>query len=320
MATETQVTSTEDKTSNAPKPKKQQVKRILCLTLALALLGGTAFGVKALFFDQEERVVLTEVTTYGSLATTLEGTGTTMPADSYTVSAASSESKITGVFVSAGDTVTAGQLLYTQDDTELDEQLDEYQEQIDSYQEQISDYYDQLEDLNDTIANLTVTAPISGRVTELDVEAGDKVQSGAKVTLIVDDSKMRLTEYFSYAYEDDIYVGMPAGLSIPSLMRTFEGRVTEIDKVSRVTTEGTKTFAVTITVDNPGALTEGMTGAAWLTAGNGEKIYPAIEGELEAYSTEAVDTEAGGEILSVSVKAYQEVTAGQLLFTIDGAD
>lgn len=320
MATEQRTVSTETGTRKAPKPGRKLVKRLLCLAVVFSLLGGVAFGVKTVFFTEEERVALTETTTYGSLATTLEGTGTTMPADSYTVSAASSESKITGVFVSAGDTVTAGQLLYTQDDTELDEQLDEYQEQIDSYQEQISGYYDQVEDLQDTIADLTVTAPISGRVTELDVEAGDKVQSGAKAALIVDDSKMRLTEYFSYAYEGDIYVGMAAGLSIPSLMRTFEGTVTEIDKVSRVTAEGTKTFAVTITVDNPGALTEGMTGAAWLTAGSGEKLYPAVEGELEYYDRETVTAQAGGEVLSVSVKAYQDVTAGQTLLTIDGED
>ena len=327
MERETQMASAEVKNSGKPKPKRKWVKKVLCTVLVLALLCGTAVGAKTIFFSAEERIALTGTTTYGSLATTLEGTGTTMPADSYTVSAASAESKITGVFVSAGDTVSAGQLLYTQDDSELDEQLNEYQEQvdsqyeqIDSYTDQISDYNEQVEELRETMTGLTVTTPISGCITELTAKAGNNVQSGAGVAVVVDNSKMLLTEYFSYAYENDIYVGMPAGLSIPSLMRTVEGTVTGIDKVNRTTTEGTRTFAVTITVDNPGALTEGMTGAAWLTGRSGEKIYPAIEGELEYFAKETVTAAAGGEILTVNVKAYQEVSAGQTLLTVDGTD
>ena len=86
------------------------------LLLVLALAAGAALGGKALFFSGEEQTPLTEQTTYGSLSTTLSGTGTTMPADSVTYTTAS-ETEITGVYVSAGDTVEVGELLYTQDDS-----------------------------------------------------------------------------------------------------------------------------------------------------------------------------------------------------------
>ena len=121
----------EEKTAGtARRPRRKfPKKRLIILVVAFALAGGAAFGVKALFFRTEGAAALTERTTYGSLSTTLEGTGTTMPADSVTVTTASA-AEITGVYVSAGDTVAAGDLLYTQDDSELDEQIEEYEQEL----------------------------------------------------------------------------------------------------------------------------------------------------------------------------------------------
>lgn len=306
-----------------PVPKKKRKftrKRVISLVVATALLCGAGFGVKVLFFSEEDAVALTGFTTYGSLSTSIEGTGTTLPADSYTVTAASTSAKITGVYVSAGDTVEVGDLLYTQDDSELDDEIDECQSEIDSLNDQIDDYNDQLSDLQDTLSELTITAPFVGRVVDLNAEVGDEIQKGTKLLTLVDDSKMTLTEYFSYAYESQIYEGMPAGVSISSLMNTFDGTVTKIEKVDRLTSEGTRCFAVTITVTNPGALTEGMTGAAWVTSDAGDKIYPAVEGSLEYYSSKTLAAGAAGDLLTVNVVDYQKVSAGQTLITIDGSD
>lgn len=316
-----------EKTETVSPKKGKVLRRVIPLILTVALLCGAGFGVKALFFTEEEQVALTGKTSYGSLATTIEGTGITIPADSFSVTAASSEGKITGVYVTAGETVTAGQLLYTQDDSELDDQLDEYQkqiddlyDQIDNYNDQIDNYTDQIGDLEETMAQLTVTAPFSGRITEIQAEEGDGLQKGTRLATLVDDSQMTLTEYFSYSYEGEVYVGMAAGVSIPSLMNTYSGTVTEIKKVERLTTEGTRCFAVTITLDNPGALTEGMTGAAWLLADSGEKLYPAVEGSLKYKSSKTLTAQASGELLTVHVDEYEKVGLGQTLFTIDGSD
>ncbi|MCI9264923.1 MAG: HlyD family efflux transporter periplasmic adaptor subunit [Oscillospiraceae bacterium] len=314
-------------TKPAPEKRGKMARRVVGLTLAVAVLGGAGFGVKALFFTGEERIALTGMTSYGSLSTAMEGTGVTMPADSFSVTAASSEGKITGVYVTAGETVTAGQLLYTQDDSELDDELDEYQkqvddlyDQIDNYNDQIDNYTQQISDLRETMAQLTVTAPFAGRVTEVQPQVGDQLQKGTRLATLVDDSQMTLTQYFSYAYEDEIFLGMTAGISVPSLMNTFSGTVTEIKKVERLTTEGTRCFAVTITLDNPGALTQGMTGAAWLLNDGGEKFYPAVEGSLEYKNSKAITARAAGELLEIQVDNYETVKAGQSLFTIDGSD
>ena len=308
-------------TPQVPKKTRRKfpIKRAVALVVAAAVVVGGGFGIKTLFFQNETQTALTETTTYGSLSTVIEGTGTTMPADSVTYTTAST-TEITGVYVSAGDTVEAGDLLYTQDDSELDEEIEEYQDELTELQNTLSDASDQLSELNERLSDLKVTAPFSGRITDVTVRTGDTVGSGTKLATLVDDSKMTLTQYFSYAYEDQVYVGMKAGVSIASLMTTLDGTVTEIKKVDRVTAEGTRCFAVTVTLDNPGALTEGMSGAGYLLTDGGEKLYPAVEGTLEPYASEDITATESGKLTAVNVDDYETVTAGTTLFVIDGSD
>ena len=319
-----QLTALRKKAEGSAPPERKPgrrltVRRGAALLLVLALAVGAALGGKALFFSGEEQTPLTEQTTYGSLSTTLSGTGTTMPADSVTYTTAS-EAEITGVYVSAGDTVEVGDLLYTQDDSELDDQIEEYQDQITEQENQLDDYQEQLAQLQEEIAALTVTAPFAGRITDVAVDVGDNVAAGTKLATLVDDSQMCLTQYFSYAYEDQVYVGMKAGVSVASLMLNQEGTVTDIQMVDRVTAEGTHCFAVTVTLDNPGAFTEGMTGAGYLVADSGEKLYPSVEGELEYRRSQDLTAEVGGEVTGIGAADYEQVSAGAVLVQLDGAD
>ena len=295
------------------------IRRVVALVVVVGVVAAAAVGARALFFTEEEQVALTETTTYGTLSTAIAGTATTMPNDSVTVTTAST-AEILEVYVSAGDTVEAGNLLYVQDDAQLDEEIETYQDEIAELEEELDGYYDQLADLQESLSALTVTAPFAGRLTEVDAEEGDSVQNGGKLAVLVDDSRMTLTQYFSYAYADQVYVGMSAGVSVASLMLNLEGTVTDVQMVERLTAEGTRCFAVTVTVDNPGALTEGMTGAGYLVADSGEKIYPAVEGSLEYGEEETIQAQVAGEITYADAVAYQTVSAGQTLFTVDGSD
>ena len=165
-----------------------------------------------------------------------------------------------------------------------------------------------------------MTAPFAGRITDVAVDVGDNVAAGTKLATLVDDSQMCLTQYFSYAYEDQVYVGLKAGVSVASLMLNQEGTVTDIQMVDRVTAEGTHCFAVTVTLDNPGAFTEGMTGAGYLVADSGEKLYPSVEGELEYRRSQDLTAEVGGEVTGIGAVDYEQVSAGAVLVQLDGAD
>ena len=289
--------------------KKWSKKRLILSSVAIALVLAGGVGVYALFFTEEERVAVTGETTYGYLNEALEGSGTTTPADSvtYTISGTVLE-----WHVETGDNVEEGDLLYVLDASEVEDEMMEYELEL-------TDLYEQYEELEDNVSNQRVTADFSGRIEDIQVEAGDNVQNGTMLATLVDDSTMKATLYFSYAYEEEIYEGMAVTVSVPDQMLTLSGTVTDIQYVNYVTSEGMSCFAVTVSVPNPGSLAEGMGATCWLTGSGGSEIYAAGEAELAYSQEETITAGATGELLAVYVTDYEEVTAGQALFSIDAS-
>lgn len=297
------------------KPTKKKVK----IFLALVLLIAACIGLYVLFFVDDEQIALTDFTSYGDLSTVLEGTGTTTPYDSQSVTFPS-DADILEVYVSAGDTVTIGQPLYVQDDSEVDDAIEEYQDTIDDYNDTIDDYNDSLSDLAENMADCSITADFDGKISDISIEVGDDVNNGTFVATLIDDSKMTVTQYYGYEYEDQIYVGMDATLSVPDQMMVLNGTISEIKYVNYITSVGNSCFAVTIEVVNPGSLTENMSVASYLNSSTGETIFPAEDGTLEYYNETTISAGISSEVLGVYVDDYEEVYAGQLLFSLDSSD
>ena len=217
------------------------------------------------------------------------------------------------VFVTAGDTVTEGQPLYT-----IRSQAAE--DEVTAAQEKVSNLQKDMADLHKALNNLTVRAPFAGKLIEVsEFETGSTVSSGASVATLVNDKKLKLSLYFSYAYENDIYVGQSVSVSIPAVMDSFTGSVEQVNKVHYITPEGADHFEVVVAFDNPGTLTEGMTASAALTAANGTPIYPYENGATKYYETRKIVTEAGGPLLSANLLCYSNVSAGQVLLSM-GSD
>lgn len=279
--------------------------------LVLAIIAGlaAAFGIYKLFFTAEEKIALTGTTTYGTLDEAIEGSGTTTPADSVTYDI---NGTVLEWYVSAGDEVQEGDLLYVLDSTDAEDDI------LDAEVE-LEELYEQLNELQENIAGQTVTADFSGRVENISAEAGKKVQSGATLCKLIDDSSMKATLYFSYSYEADIQVGTRLTMSVPDRMLALTGRVTDIQYVDYITSEGMKCFAVTVEAENPGSLTEGMTVTCWLEDTDGTEIYAATDAALEYADSETVTAGASGELTRVNVVDYQRVSAGQTLFYIDAS-
>ncbi len=298
------------------KPKKSK-KKIIVSAVSLILVAAMGFGIYTLFFVEEPLVALTEQSTFGTLADVLEGSGSTMPADSLSISAASSEAEIEGVYVSRGDEVIAGQLLYIQNDDEVDDLIDEYEAQIETYEDTLDGYYDSLSELSDSISAASIKASFSGKVLDIKVEESDNVQSGSTLAMLIDDSAMSIKLYFDYIYESDIYIGMPASISIADQMLLLDGTVSDISYVNYITPQGAACFAVTVEVQNPGSLTEGMAASAYLNATSGEHIYSTTDGTLEYSQSEGITAETSGTVSKVNVEDYEQVSAGQVLFWLE---
>ena len=262
--------------------------------------------------DGSKGEVMTDFVTRGSIQSMVEGSGTTKAKDSATVTPGSGT--ILELFVQEGDQVAAGQQLYRMDDTTARDAVTEAQKSVDNCNKELQAVYDK-------IAELSITAPHAGNLREVaDLKVGDTVNEGDTIATLVNDTKLRLSLYYSYAYEGDIKVGQTAQISIPAIMAPVTGKVEQINKVRFVSPEGATHFEVVLVLDNPGTLAEGMDASAGLTAADGTPIYPYQNGKLEYYESTKITAKATGPVERVSLLNYGDVKAGQLLVQLGAKD
>ena len=146
--------------------------------------------------------------------------------------------------MAAGDTVTAGQPLYTIYSQSAQDEVSTAQEQLDGLNKDMNAL---LEDAN----NLTVRAPFAGKLLNVkDFDPDQDITKGETVATLVNDKKLKLSLYFSYAHEGQIHTGQSVNVSIPSVMANLTGTVEKIHKVSYISPEGAVHFEAVIVFDN----------------------------------------------------------------------
>ena len=301
-------------TSNQKKKQRKKVRNTIIALVVLAVLAVGGFFLYR-FLTAKEAVnsqIQTQPAQISSIQSMVQGSGNAKAKDTAAITLTQGGT-VQEVFVTAGDTVTEGQPLYT-----IRSQAAE--DEVTAAQEKVSNLQKDMADLHKALNNLTVRAPFAGKLIEVsEFETGSTVSSGASVATLVNDKKLKLSLYFSYAYENDIYVGQSVSVSIPAVMDSFTGSVEQVNKVHYITPEGADHFEVVVAFDNPGTLTEGMTASAALTAANGNPIYPYENGATKYYETRKIVTEAGGPLLSANLLCYSNVSAGQVLLSM-GSD
>lgn len=290
------------------KKRKKTTRRIIALVLVIAL----GFGLYRHFGKKEgagEQQVVKDTVMYGSITSTVEGSGMVKAKNSETITLATAGT-VTDVFVTEGQQVMAGDPLFTYDSPEAEKRVRDAKSNIEGYQKQLNAAYKD-------VAALTLTAPYAGKLmntTKLTV--GEETGTGDTVATLVDDTRMRLTQYFSYAYEGELYAGQTVQVSIPALMATVEGTVEKVHMVKRVTSEGSELFSAEIVVPNAGVLAKDMEASATAVV-NGETVYPYETGKLDYYRTSAL-TVPTGTVVSTNLLDYLSVSAGQLLVQVNG--
>ena len=304
-----------------PQPPKKRKKlsrkakrRIIRLAVLLVLLAGGAFAAKTFLGGggEAQAEVITDVVSYGSITSTVEGSGMTKAknSESFTVPVAGT---VTEVLVSEGDQVTAGTPLFVIDSKDARDAVEKARENVQNYEKQLSALMKKIDGLN-------LTAGYPGKLLEVkDLNPGDTIGEGEKVAVLADDTRLRLTQYYSYAYEGALYAGQTVDVSIPALMSSIPGTVEAVHMVSRITPEGTKLFSADILVDNEGALSAEMAATATVDVG-GETVYPYEPGKLEYYRTGDLNSTVNGTVISSTLVDFLQVSAGQVLVVIDGED
>ena len=290
------------------KKRKNTAKLIAGLVVAAAAVAAAAALLWYFVFREDKAGLgeaLTDTAQVSSIEVKVEGSGITKANRSATVTPGTGT--ILELFVKEGDQVTEGQPLYRMDDTVARQAITAAQEAVNNSQKQLQTVYEK-------VGELTIRAPHAGNLREVaKLKRGDVVNEGDAIATIVNDTKLRVSLYYSYAYENSIQVGQTAQISIPAVMGSLAGKVEKINKVRFISPEGAAHFEVLFVVDNPGTLTEGMEVSAALTAADGSAIYPYQNGKLTFYESTVVKAKASGPVEQFALLNYGDVKAGQVL-------
>ena len=303
--------------------KRKLIRRIIALVVALAIIITSAVLLKKFVFTDKEELgeVMTMPVSLGSIQSMVEGTGNARAKNSATVTPDAGY-KVLELFVKEGDTVEEGQLLYNLDDSAAQEAVSTAQNNVRKAQETVDDYNTELSKLYDNVADLTIKAPHDGKLIDInaDIKNGKDMAVGDAVATVVNDTKLRLHLYYSWAYEGQISVGQTAQITLPASMTAVTGTVEQVNYVKRVVSEGGVTFEVVFVLNNPGTLTEGMTASAALSTSDGTPIYPYESGKLEYFETTKLTVKVAGPVQSVNLMNYADVTNGQVLVQLGDKD
>lgn len=307
--------------------RRKLIRRCITLAVVAAIAAGGWYLLKKFVFKDDTDAVgepMTQMVSRGSIQSTVTGMGNARAKNSAVITPDSGYT-VLELFVNEGDTVEEGQLLYNLDDSAAQEAVQSAQANVLKAQEAVDDLNRELDKLYEDVANLNITAPHAGKLSGVKtgvgaIKVGDDLGEGTVIATIINDTKLRLHLYYSWAYEGQIQVGQQAKVSVPSAMADYPATVEQVNYVRRIVPEGSVTFEVIFVMDNPGTLTEGVVASATLTGADGSPIYPYESGTLEYFETTELTAKVAGPVEYVDLMNYADVKAGQSLVKLGDKD
>lgn len=234
------------------------------------------------------------------ITNTYSDSGTITAADSYNVT-----SLVTGTVLTAdfevGDTVQAGDVLYTIDSSDANTQLEQAQLSL----TQAQNSYDEAVDAQ------YIRSSIAGTLVSLDVRAGDLVQQGQQIATVRDDSTMLLTLEFPAADAANFYAGQSATVTLNGTFEQISGTVLSVSGADAVSSGNMLTRTVTISVQNSGSLTAAMAAVAEI---NG--VSSLASANLQYQREQTITASSSGTVAALCVSAGSKVSAGTALVQI----
>ena len=302
--------SLRQKWKDMPRRKRRRIIRwtiILLILIAAAVVLGRVFGGDK---GEAQKEIIRDEVRYGSITAKVEGNGLTR-AKSSEVITMTTAGTVMDVLVNEGDVVTQGTPLFVIDSPAAQSAVQQARNNVEGFRKKLSQ-------AEKDIAGLNLAPTYPGKLMEtVTLNPGDEVTKGQKLAVLADDTRMRLTQYYSYAYAGELWVGQTVDVSVPALMTTIPGTIEAVHMVSRITPEGSQLFSAEILLSNEGALTAEMAASATVTI-NGETVYPYEPGKLEYYRTGDLCSTVNGTVISSSLVDYLQVSAGQVLVQVDG--
>ncbi len=250
--------------------------------------------------------------TKGNIEVSITGSGTITSANTADLMS-NVAGKIIKAYFKEGDVVKKGDLLYEIDDN--DAQLN-----IQKIENSISQANLSAGSNDKKYGNLVITAPFSGKVTNIQAEKGESVNNGKSLFTLTDTSNMTISVPFSTTDINNIKVGQKVNVNLQEHYDTIEGVVTEIADNTYTASNGGIVKNVEVKVINPGTITDSSTASVSLSNSSGAEIASQEVGTFAFANKKTVQADTSGEFSSVNIKENQYVNKGDVLITIENDD
>ena len=296
---------TELSTEKMPIGKKTG-KKWKWILLALIVLIAAALVLRGVLGGKKRGTDQTEYETAEvekrTIESSLSGSGTLQPANSYTVTTLVSGEILADTF-QEGDVVEEGALLYQIDSSDASNNIEK--SQISLAQAQRS--------YNTAADSRYVRAAVSGQVYELYVSVGDEVRQGQQIALVRDSATMLLTVPFPADDAVGFYAGQEASVTLDGSFETLTGTVKSVSGSDRVGVGNMITRNVTVAVPNPGGISD--TQAATASIGG---VGCSANATFTYNAENAVNASASGTVVSVDAPEGAMVGKDQIIVTLGG--
>lgn len=296
-----------------PKPKRKRsfrkpVKILIILLVIAAVIGGIWWWIsKNASIPVSGGDTPTTAVARGRLDVKITGSGVMEPMEKYDI-----VPMVQGTIQSApfeeGELVSEGALLYTFDDSDIRISIEKTRNSM--KKAKIAD-----ETSYETMADWVVYAPATGRLSGFNTKTGDAVAVNAKLGEITNDNVLHVNVPFSESQLQSIYIGQSAQLTSADFMTSnLFGTVTDISAAPIRSSDGSVLYPVEISIQNPGAITEGMS----FTATIGGQLSPAA-GTAELSEQETITSKGTGNVANVYVKDGDWVEEGQKVLELSNS-
>ena len=273
--------------------KKKCIIAALILVIIAGIIG-IILKSRTASSKQKNEETRTATVSRMDITSSLSGSGTISPKDTYTITSMA-EGEVIEADFEEGDTVEKGQILYKIDASSMDSKLSSANNSLsraeDSYATALSDY----SEAQSKYSGNTYKSTKAGYIKKLYIARGDKVGSGTQIADIYNDKTMQIKVPFLNIEAAQITPGMSAILTLSDTMEQLQGTVKGVSSLDETLTGGRLIRYVTVEVENPGGLTSSMSATAQIGS-----FYSSGDAAFEA----TVDTVLGAD-LSSSVEVEQ---------------
>ena len=295
----------------APKKKKKWLKRLIILVVLVALIALVLVRCMSGGVQSVSGSYLPATAGIQDLTVAVTGPGTIKPNDSYRAT-----TLIKGEILSApfeeGSTIHKDDVLFTIDASDVETAIKQARTGVEQAQLSVKsaqlNYDSLLRTQNDNTKDRQVKANASGVVTKVYVDPGDTLAAGAPIADILDRDNMKLEVPFHSVNAANFYVGQNASVTVSGTAEILYGAISEISATDSVGPGGTLVRNVTITVQNPGALSDTSIGSAAV----GE-FTSSASGAFQYGERKQLIAKYSGELETLTLHEGDRVTKDQLV-------